>query len=85
MSPEELRPIVLHALHLVAPEFDLEELDADAPLRRELELDSLDFLRFVQQLHRALGVEIPEDDYSSLNTLNSSVDYLKDKEPKGSQ
>jgi acyl carrier protein len=87
MNSDELRPVVLHALHLVAPEFDLEQLNPDAPLRHELEIDSLDFLRFIQQLHRALGIDIPENDYSSLNTLNSCLDYLhlRDREREGSQ
>lgn len=75
-STDEVKKAVLHSLHLVAPEADLDSLDPDAPLQREIELDSLDFLRFMQQLHKALNIDVPEKDYEQLATLNQCVVYL---------
>ncbi len=75
-SPEEIRKTVLHALHLVAPEADLESLNPDAPLREEIEIDSMDFLRFMQQLHAELNIDVPEKDYAQLSTLNSCINYV---------
>ena len=37
----------------------------------------MDFLNFIISLHKTLGVDIPEADYSKLITLNDIVAYLK--------
>jgi acyl carrier protein len=47
--------------------------------RDQLDLDSMDLLNVVIGLHAALGVEIPEADYSSLVTPDGCVDYLFSK------
>jgi acyl carrier protein len=76
MSREEIHAAVLAALGDVAPEADLAALASDAELREVLDLDSMDFLGFVQQLAEATGVEVPEADYAQLATLEGCVGYL---------
>ena len=76
MTVDELRRVVLDALGALAPEADLTTLRPDAPLREQLDLDSMDFLNFVIALHRALGVEVPETDYPKLATLDGCLRYL---------
>lgn len=75
-SPDELRKMVIHALHLIAPEADLSSLDPDAPIRQELEIDSMDFLRLMQHLGRELKIDIPEKDYKQLSSVTGCVNYL---------
>jgi acyl carrier protein len=76
---DELKRAVLDALLSVAPEADAAALDPTRSLGEQLDIDSMDFLRFVVALHRALGVDVPERDYGKLATLESSVDYLLGK------
>jgi acyl carrier protein len=76
-SAPELRSLVLSALARVAPDVDTEELDDEAPLRADLELDSLDFLGFVEELGRATGRRIEEADYDRLTTVASTVAFLE--------
>ena len=76
MTREDIRQAVVTALTSVAPEIDPGTLQPDASFRRELDLDSMDFLNFVIGVHKSLGVEVPESDYANLATLNSAVDYL---------
>jgi acyl carrier protein len=76
MTPADLRAAVLDALGEVAPEADLERLAPDAELRETLDLDSMDFLGFVQRLAAATGIEVPEADYAKLATLEGCVAYL---------
>jgi acyl carrier protein len=78
-SPDEIRKTVLHALHLIAPEVDLEALNPDAPLQQELEIDSMDFLRFMLNLNAELKVDVPEKDYKQLETLTKCINYLNAK------
>jgi acyl carrier protein len=76
MTREAIRAAVLAALGEIAPEADLAGLRPGAELRDVLDLDSMDFLGFVQRLAEATGVEVPESDYSKLSTLEGCVDYL---------
>jgi acyl carrier protein len=76
MSHDEIQAAVRAALSEVAPEADLAALSPDAELRDTLDLDSMDFLGFVQRLAEATGVEVPEADYAQLATFAGCVDYL---------
>jgi acyl carrier protein len=76
MTRDEIRNTVIQALSSIAPEFDPQNLQPDAVFRQELDLDSMDFLNFVIGLHESLGVNVPEQDYPKLTTLNRAVDYL---------
>jgi acyl carrier protein len=67
------------ALYAVAPDLEGEPLAADTRYRDQFEFDSMDFLRFVMELHRRTGVEIPERDYPRLETLAAGVAYLREK------
>jgi acyl carrier protein len=81
MTREELRAAALAALGEIAPEADLATLAPDAELRETLDLDSMDFLGFVQRLAAATGVEVPEVDYAKLATLEACVAYLAAHRP----
>jgi len=48
----------------------------DEPLRAEFELDSLDFLSFVETLSTQTGIRIDEADYPRLTTMRSCVAFL---------
>ncbi len=76
MDDATLRQTVLTTLHRIAPEIEPEELLPAMPLRDQVDLDSMDWLNFLQALHTALGVEIPERDYAKLVTLDDLVAYL---------
>ncbi len=81
MTRDEIRNAVIQALTSIAPEIDPQDLQADAVLRQEFDLDSMDFLNFVIGLHGALGVDVPEQDYPQLTTLNGAVDYFASRLP----
>jgi acyl carrier protein len=36
----------------------------------------MDFLNFTIGMHKAFGVEVPEQDYRKLATLDACVDYV---------
>lgn len=76
MTSDEIRSTLLTCLSEVAPEIAEEEIEDDTDLRDELDLDSMDVLRWVQGIHKALGVEIPEEDYGKITTLGDAVDYV---------
>jgi acyl carrier protein len=76
MNTAEATTAIADALAAIAPEVDLTVVDVDAPLRTELDLDSLDFLGLVQSLHDSTGVDIPEVDYVRVETLAELTAYV---------
>jgi acyl carrier protein len=76
VTRDEIRAAVLAALADAAPEADLGALADDAELRETLDLDSMDFLRVLQAIAAATGVEIPDADAGRLATVAECVDYL---------
>ena len=43
------------------------------PFREQLELDSMDFLDIVMELRKRYRIQIPEDDYTELASMASTV------------
>jgi acyl carrier protein len=76
MTDNEIRDQIIAALTTVAPEVDVAALDSSVPLRNQVDLDSMDFLRFVVELHRRVGVDVPETDYPRLTSLDAIADYF---------
>lgn len=76
LTAADARSAVATAIRKIVPDADLDALADDATFRAELELDSLDFLSFVQVLSEATGIRIDEDDYPRLATMASSVEFL---------
>lgn len=77
MTPAEIKTVIIDILGDIAPDEDLSHLKEDVPLREQLELDSMDFLDIVMELRKRYRVQIPEDDYLELASLESTVRYLE--------
>ena len=76
MTREEIVEVEKSILGGIAPEIDLARARPDVDLRDEMEIDSMDFLRFVVGLKERLGVEVPERDYPRIRTLASCAEYV---------
>lgn len=76
MTPTELRPAVLRALHRVAPEADLATIDPKADLRDQLDIDSVGILEFATGIHKETGIDVPERDYPRIIRLDDCIAYL---------
>ena len=79
MTGVEIRQAVLEILERIAPDEDLSGLDDAVAFREQMELDSMDFLDIVMELRKGYRVQIPEEDYHNLNTMQSTVEYLTPK------
>lgn len=76
MKDDDIRAVALDTLLSIAPEVEADKLRPDRPLRKQVDLDSMDWLNFLLGLHEKLGVEIPEIDYARLVTLDDVVAYI---------
>lgn len=77
MTRSEIREVILDILENIAPDEDLSNLQDDIPLREQLELDSMDFLDIVMELRKRHRIQIPEDDYVHLASMESTIAYLQ--------
>ncbi len=77
MTPAEIREEILDILESIAPDEDLTDLKDEVSFREQLELDSMDFLDIVMELRKRHRVQVPEDDYVNLASMQSTVTYLE--------
>jgi acyl carrier protein len=80
---QAIRETVLRVLRTIAPEVDPASIDPKVDWRDQLDLDSVDLLNFLVRVHEALGVDIPEEDYPKLSSLERCVAYLAPRAGKG--
>ena len=76
MTPGEIREEILDILENIAPDEDMSDLKDDIAFRDQLELDSMDFLDIVMELRKRYRIQIPEEDYPQLASMDSTVTYL---------
>jgi acyl carrier protein len=77
MTADEIRKAILDILHDIAPDEDLGQLKDDVPFRDQLELDSMDFLDIVMELRKRYRIQIPEEQYTELASMASTVRFLE--------
>jgi acyl carrier protein len=71
------RDTIVRLIGEIAPEADLSTVPGDADLRDAVDLDSLDFLTLVERLAETTGVDVPENDYDQVRSMDGLVDYLE--------
>jgi acyl carrier protein len=76
MNREELKQKLLVLVTGIAPDVEASEVLPGVPLRDQFDFDSMDTLNYAIAIHRELGVDVPEADYSKLASLDSAADYL---------
>ncbi len=81
MNANDMRPAIGSLILEIAPDVDIASLDPDRDLRREADLDSLDFQTLVELVARDTGVDIPESDYSQVRSLRGLSEYVAARIP----
>ena len=79
MTHEELVAKLLSMITEIAPDVDPATVIPAIDFRDQFDFDSMDTLNFAIALHRELGVDVPEAEYSRLASLDKCVAYLAGK------
>jgi acyl carrier protein len=82
MISANITSIIEKHLHQIAPEADLSSMDRDEDIRYQYDIDSMDFFRLMVAISDELGIEIPEEDYAGLVTVNKLVAFLESVQKK---
>ncbi len=77
MNAAEIREVVVAILEDIAPDEDLSNLKDEVSFRDQMELDSMDFLDIVMELRKRYRVQVAEEDYGQLASMQSTVTYLE--------
>ncbi len=76
MTKDQIQDKIITTILAIAPDIEADEIDASANIQRSLEIDSFDFLKILTTLFETLGVEVPETDYSKVDTLEHMTEYF---------
>lgn len=76
MTKESIKESIIKNILEIAPDIEEYEIKPDENLQSSLEIDSFDFLKILTAMNEEVGVEVPEVDYSKVDTLSHMVDYF---------
>jgi acetyltransferase len=79
MEAADIRKRVLDAIASIAPETDLQRIRGDQPLRRQVDLDSMDWLNVIAGLQQRLSIAIADADAGRLMTIDAIVAYVESR------
>ena len=77
MTGAEIKDAIIDILSDIAPDEDLSNLKEDVAFRDQLELDSMDFLDIIMELRKRYRIQVPEEEYTELASMSSTVKYLE--------
>jgi acyl carrier protein len=76
MTPEEVAVAIKDIIETIAPDEDVSNIDHTERLRDQIDLDSMDFLDIVMELRKLYSVQVPEEEYKQLASIDSCIAYL---------
>lgn len=76
MTKDEIRKAVIAVLRDVAPEADVDTIEPAVSFHEQFEIDSVDFMNFVNALEKRLESRVPDADYPKLSTLDGCIAYF---------
>ena len=64
---------------ITADRLGVDETDVtpEASFREDLEADSLDLVELIMEREEQFGMEIPDEDYEKITTVEEAVDYVQ--------
>lgn len=79
MTQQEIKQSLFTLLKQIAPETEPTSLKPDENIREKLNIDSFDTLQFIVSVNEKFGIEIPEEDYGKITTIDSLTSYISTK------
>lgn len=79
MTRTEIEHAISAELQRIAPEIAIKDIDPQADMREEFDIDSMDFLTLVTALSKRFGIDMPEADYSRMRSFDALIDYIESK------
>lgn len=78
MKEDKVRKVVEDSLKSIAPETDFSDIDFNASLRSQVDIDSYDLANMLGKIENKTHVRIPESSLHEINSLSDLVRYIVD-------
>ncbi len=72
-----IRSQLLALFTVIAPDIDPATIDPTRELRDQVDFDSMDRLHFAVAISEAFHLDIPEEDYAKLGSLQAACEYVQ--------
>ena len=79
MTQQEIKQSLFILLKQIAPDTEPSTLKPDENIREKLNIDSFDTLQFLVSVNEKFGIQIPEEDYGKITTLDTLSSYISEK------
>ncbi len=79
MTQQEIKEDLFILLKQIAPDMEPSTLEPDENIREKLNIDSFDTLQFIVSVNEKFGIDIPEEDYGKITTIQSLSIYIDTK------
>ena len=79
MTKDKLKESIIKQIMEIAPDVEEEEIEPNENLQSSLEIDSFDFLKILTAMYEEVGIEVPEADYSKVDTLERMAEYFAER------
>ena len=76
MTKDEIKSTIIKNILEIAPDIEEDEIEPNENIQRSVEIDSFDFLKILTAMNEEVNVEVPEADYSKVDTLENMADYF---------
>ena len=76
LNKEQVLEILQKLFRQIAPEVSFSDIDLNAPLRDQVEIDSYDFINLLVKVHEQTGVNVPDSEVRKLQNLGELADYI---------
>ena len=77
MTDDSVHALLVKHLGRIAPEIPLDDIDRNADLREEFDIDSMDFMTLITGLGKELSLPMPESDYDQMRSFDDLLGYLR--------
>ena len=79
MESTKVKKAIMDIIEEIIPDEDISSVKDDISLREQFDLDSMDFLDIVMELKKRYKIDVPQEDFPKLSTIDSCVEYLSPK------
>jgi acyl carrier protein len=64
---------------LMKEQYDIDNIELSSNFKTDFDLSSFDFIELICLVEERYGIEMDEDDYKSLNTVEDMITYIQEK------
>lgn len=78
MNKINIKEEIILQLKKIAPEVDEAFINFDKPIREQVDLDSIDYLRFIEKVSNLFEINFKDQDFEQISSISSMAHYIEE-------